>query len=123
MFAPSNISPSSFVSAANSITELTDVIVSHGFGGNNGCNQPDEKKKDQQQQQSSTPSVRPRRIICLAAIIVVLAALVYTLHTLCTFLLEISQNENFVTKVADAIKCRRSSSDNATSIEDDQKCF
>jgi hypothetical protein len=123
MFAPSQISPSTFVSAADSITELTDVIVSHGFGsGDRDQLEEEKKKKDLVQQQPSNPSVRPRRIICLAAVIAVLAALVYILHTLCTFLLEITQNESFVTKVADVMKCRRSS-DNASFLEDDQKCF
>jgi hypothetical protein len=109
---PSSKVPSSatFLGAAENVSEFADFIA----GGNQVS-----AAQEMQQQQSS---VRPRRIVFLALIIVVLAAIVYTLHTLCSFLLEMSKNENFVNEVAQIIKCRRSGENDTVTLAADADC-
>jgi hypothetical protein len=48
---------------------------------------------------------KPRRVIFLSCIIVCLTTLLYALHTVCTFLLQLSENEQFIAKVVNVLRC------------------
>lgn len=46
---------------------------------------------------------RPRRIVLLAAFIIFCSCLVYILHLICSFILQIAENESFLVHVSKAL--------------------
>lgn len=48
---------------------------------------------------------KPKRIVMLAAFVACLFCVVYVLDIICSFMLEMIQNEQFIYQVVDAMKC------------------
>ena len=87
---------SSYTTSADNTVEMADMIVP---------------------QNSHHSQKKPIRLVLLACVIIVLTSLTYALHTICSFLLKISENETFIAEVADILKCESKAANFTSSID------
>ena len=97
---------SSVVNTADTAVEMVDMIVPQN-------QQKPHHDFEQPFHSIHQPQKKPARLVLLACVIVVLSSLTYALHTICSFVLKISENEHFVAEVADLLKCENNLSNSS----------
>lgn len=88
---------SSFTAAALSLAErLTgDAVPSN--------NEDREGQGENQQREAVSTAARPKRVVLLACFITFAVLLIYILNILTSFLLKISENEKFISKMVGSL--------------------